>query len=190
MSFRVEWKNKNDIKGNKTTIFLLPTFGYSKSFYTQYLIDCYIKDITSNQIVICFQNVDDIRLTEQIYRLCAHHGFQESYTDDEDKELVILMSIDKEFYLDFKRFLEGRYSKFSNNLKDLLMKQNEGKTGKDHKVSVFDVLYPKEEKATQIAEYLDVNINEIPNELLDKPNLEVELYKTIEELKNYAVKNK
>lgn len=191
-------------KSTKATHFLLPFYGWGKSYYTDYLITVnIISDENKPRIVFIFDNFDEDGLVTQLYKLHNHHCFDESWEDDEGKEICVSMKIPQEYLKDYKLFLEGKYSKFSERYKDILvkiygrtvnpiievnLKGEKSYSKKAAKVSMFETLYPTYEKRRAIERRLEVTLDENA-EVFDKVNLEEEEYLSIVKLKEkYGVK--
>lgn len=190
MSFRKKYIKENNITSNKTTIFLLPIFGYARSYYTDKFIGMYLEGLdTKNPRVACvFENVDDEDLTMHIYKLANTHYFDESIVDDSNKEVVLFLKVESKYKEDLNKLINGQYSEFSTLYKDLLIKHygvgtntkflNDERPG----VSVHDAINPTKEKRQLLANALLVDVGLI-KEVLDKPELEEERYYTVKELK-------
>ncbi len=192
-------------KSTKATHFLLPFYGMGKSYYTDYLISVNIKDDPHEpRVVFVFDNFDEEELLMHLYKLHNHHCFDESWNDDEDKEVCLSMKIPKEFLNDYRLFLDGKYSQFSEKYKELLIKlygrgvhptfqvdekgHKIGFSETGHKVSVYEAISPTHEKRLAIGRRLGL---ELPKdaEVFDRVNLEEESYLSIKELKEkYGVK--
>lgn len=186
MNFRRELIDRKLLKKNsKTTNFFLPTYGYPLKLYSDYFIGCYIKDREKQIISFVFENPEDSSLiTSIIQMLSIHFCYKDiNYDGENADEIVIDMNLDPTYSKDFKLFLEGKYSKLSNKLKEILIKIHEKKVGVDIGVTMWEVLYPTIERRLDIANYLNVGYKEMRFELLDPPNSNYEDYLTIEQLK-------
>lgn len=155
---------------------------------TNYLIDVSFVQIGFPQLVLIFDNIDYTPLKEDIHRLSMKHCYVDSEYADDDKEICMFFDIPKEYKKDFELFTRGRYSEFSDKYKNVLCniygtKREKGisaKTGLPN-VNMFDVIYPTDELRKLMGKQLNVNWRLI-KEVLDPPNIELEEFKTIEEL--------
>ncbi len=197
MNLRNKWQedNKNELhiggKYTKSTLFLLPILGvYYKDFMydKNYLINCSI-NLENPKIMLILSNEDYEPITSLINRLTNDYHFSESWMDDENREIILSFDLE-DFNLDFRRFLKGRYSTFSEGLKKRLVKCYGTISAPGYKASVYDAIVPTEEKRKALAEYLGEGIKDLPNgEVLDIPSPQIEqyyTYKNLEEL--YGVK--
>lgn len=186
-------------KSTKATHFLLPFYGWGKAFYTDYLISVNIKDdLKEPRIIFIFDNIDEDSLLTQIYKLTNHHCYEDSWYDDDNKEVIVSMKIPKEFIKDYRLFLEGKYSKFSDKYKEILTKiygrgvhplfeinekgERIGFSKTAHKVTVFEAITPTNDKRIAIGRRLGINLPE-DAEVFDRVNIEEESYLSIKELK-------
>jgi hypothetical protein len=167
----------------KAKNFILPMLGIPISQYEPYIIDCNIIVEGFPKIVVIFDNVDDEPLKMLIYRLQSEYLFLDCEYDDDDREAVLFFDVPKEFKGDFELFIKGSYSKFSDVYKNRLIKYFGKVTCEDWGlVTMWDTIHPREHKRNQIAEKYGVEADQII-ELISSPDLEHEIYKTIEELK-------
>lgn len=195
MSLRKEWLEKNN-NISKSKVFLFPMLQiplYHVNDKINYLLDVTFVQMGFPQIVLTFNNIDDIPLKEDLYRLSVHHCYVDSEYGDEDKELNMFFDVPREFKKDFELFTQGCYSKFSDEFKHLLVKyhgtaRNKGispKTGLPN-VNIYDVIHPTDELKKLMAKQLSTDNAVIDwkmiTEVLDPPNIDVESFKTIEEL--------
>ena len=116
---RREWlKNIKYLK--KSGIFLLPML--QTPIYSEgWLIDVGFVQMGFPQIVISFDNVDDVPLKEDVHRLSMNYCYVDSEYGDEDKELHMFFDVPKEFKKDFELFTQGKYSEFSDRYKKILV---------------------------------------------------------------------
>lgn len=154
-----------------------------------YLIDVLIVQSGFPQIVTIFDNIDYEPLSMDIYRLNNNSYYIDSNYDDDDKEVCLFFDIPSEYRNDYELFLRGKYSQFSHKYKQLLTKTyGSGRlntyseiTGLPH-VSIYDAIYPTNDKRSAIAKSLECNVEDIV-EVLSPPDLYLEEYRTIEQLK-------
>lgn len=184
MSKRREICKTIDYKG-KAKNFILPMLGVPISQFSPYMIDCNIINEGFPKIVVIFDNIDDEPLKMLIYKLQSDYLFLDCEYDDDDKEVVMFFDIPKEFKKDFEAFVGGKYSKFSEDYKKRLTLYFGKKTCEEAGlVTMWDTINPTDKKRQEIADKYDISIDSI-KELISIPNLEHEIYRTIEELKGF-----
>lgn len=167
----------------KAKNFILPMLGIPPIQYDPYIIDCSIIIEGFPKIVVIFDNLDDEPLKMLIYKLQSDYLFLDCEYADNDKEVILFFDIPKEYKKDFESFIKGAYSQFSKTYKDKLIQYFRKETCEEWGlVSMYDTIYPKEHKRAQIAEKYGADVKDI-KELISSPDLEHEIYKTIEELK-------
>ena len=89
-----------------------------------------------------------------------------------------------EFYNIFKCFINGKYSEFSNEYKQILTNiYGYGVFQNGTLVTMYDIIYPRKDKIRQIMESLNVEKSIKLIEVFDIPNLNYEIYQHIDELK-------
>lgn len=195
-SKRREWLK--GVSKKKSKSFLLPMLETSlihinKDKDINYLIDVSFIQIGFPQIVLIFDNVDYVPLKEDIHRLSMKSSYIGAEYDDEEKEVCMFFDVPTEFKKDFELFTHGKYSQFSEKYKKVLT--NIYTTKRDNgvspstmlpNVSMYDVLYPTNDLRKLMAKQLSTDNHIVDwtmiNEILDPPNIELEEFKTIEEL--------
>lgn len=164
----------------------MPMLGFSKSSYTEYFINCHILNEEEPKLVIIFDNIEDIDLNLQIYKLKKYYTFEKISTIND--EIVVILKIPDVYIKDYNKFLQGKYSTFSEDYKKTLMKihGSKGLSGVNEKglplVSIYDVINPSKDKIRELENILGVKKG-IIKEIYDIPNLDLEYYKSIKELK-------
>lgn len=182
MSFRRDIIESRDYK-RKSKLFLLPMLDYPLDEYEPYLIDCNVV-LDPGKLVVIFDNLDDDPLSMLVYKLQSSYLYLDSNFDDDDKEVVMFFDIPKEFKEDFIRFTQGKYSEFSDKYKKKLISFFGKETSSVYaQFSMYDALYPTEEKRKERAGDLGYDQWEDIKELFSIPTLEYEEYKSIEDLK-------
>jgi hypothetical protein len=152
-----------------------------------YLIETCFTIEDNPKVVLIFDNIDYDPLKEDVWRITNLPEFIDSEFGDDEKEFIIWLSIPEEYLLDFKLFKEGRYSKFSDKYKEVLIKSYTSKRGEGFSrksglpnVSVYDAINPNKELRDAMAEHL--NTKEKIVEVLDAPKLEEEEFKNVSEI--------
>jgi len=191
MSLRREINKTIEYK-RKTKNFLFPLLETTLIHTNKdinYLIDVLIVQGGFPQIVTIFDNIDYEPLAMDIYRLNNNNLYIDSNYDDDDKEVCLFFDIPSEFRNDYKLYIQGKYSQFSDKYKQLLTKTygpgrmdsiNEV-TGLPH-VSMYDAIYPTKDKRLAIANSLGCSVDDVV-EVLSPPDINLEEYRTIEQLK-------
>ncbi len=193
MNLRNSWKKINKINLHtdnfftKSTLFILPILGYTYNDFkfsgVQYLINCHVLDIKKPKLFCIFDNTihsDDLMARQN--KLIGNYSFSQRFDDNDGKELVFTFDIGTDFEDDYYRFLDGKYSEFSTDLKDLLFFAYSKQSLPGYKASVCDAIYPTDSKRRAIAKELDVELSDI-KEVFDKPDIRIEMYKPYEDLK-------
>ena len=162
------------IKPTKTSDFLLPLLGYSKSFYTPYLYNAYLgdKDVlgyVENDIYVLMKyngSQEFLRLEEKLQK---HPNFRTSYDILNGTYTFFVITMPKIFHSDYEKFLKGQYSKFSGNARTLLLK------GRSKDSSLLKVL----DRHADIRRYWEHKLNTIigtHQEVWSVPILEDEIF--------------
>lgn len=127
-------ENKQDTKFTKTTIFLLPMFGYHVLNLPKNFINAYLNDldnpyilIVQNPVFLLFadSNEKDWKLCQKV--LNNHDNFYAKYYAgyDTKKEIDLIMyvfSVPGKFVGDYHLFLQGKYSQFSREFVEIYPK--------------------------------------------------------------------
>ena len=199
---RLQLIHKHKIPITKTRKFLLHVLELHKYRYdVPEFIECYLKDVDSEpKLVLCFQNksFQEGEEDETGYKMLIHllnlHPLildDECKTDDDDKELILTFKFPKEYLKDLQKFLNGDYSQLSTKFKEEMAKRQfykkdaiftEGTTSAGlPMVTIHEVLNPTETKIKAYQHRLKASLPK--PEILSIPNLELELYKPINQFK-------
>lgn len=192
MNFRKKYQKDNKIRLTKTGLFMLPTLGFPLEVYSGILINVFTtNNIDKPEILVIFDNsIGDHLLPLLIKKLQTHENFIEKIKDDDDKEIAMKFNIPEDYKEDYYKMMSGDYSKFSVKLKNLLFSPGFYKKGiaknklTDYGLpaySLFEAIYPTQNKIEELEENLGCKLEK--PEILDKPQIEHELYKTIKQLK-------
>ncbi len=182
MDNRVKYIDDNGVKVNCTTLFLLPIYDMGGSDVPDEFISAYILDKLKPKIILCFENEKNDKFIKFIESLRSNENFIKEELDGEN-ELVVYMNIPKKFHIDFNLFKIGRWSKLSNDLKNLLLTKHGRKTGAGKYISMIDALFPDANARKVQADICGVDPRDLPNgEVFQIPNLDNELYCKISEL--------
>lgn len=192
MSERRKFIQENKLKDNYTTIFLLPMLEYDKDFFPEEFISAYLIDVLEPQIACIFENSDSEDLKEVLDCIQNHTEFVSIEYGDDNKEVICKLKIPKEYKIDFNLFKIGRYSKFSNVYKEILLDTHGRITGAGKCIMMVDALFPdhlaKKFRADKMSALYPgstpVSINDLPGgEVMSVPNWDEELYQEIDKFK-------
>lgn len=142
------------------------------------LINCYI-DMDYHVLLVFEKNENfESLFTNYFSHIKNTNNFLALYEEDID-EVLFKFRIPSSFESDYNLFVQGYYSKLSNNLKDRLCLYFGKKTIQtNHEATVYNAIYPQVFKRKQIADRLGVKI-EMIQEVLDIPNLTEEIYQPL-----------
>lgn len=179
-------KRDGSIKHTLTSTFLLPTVGVNLKGFGRSFINAYISTEKFISVyVVCNNNDNDTGLLSAIVKARINDNFIE--TEVIEDEIIIKFKIPQEYYEIYKLFLTGKYSKFPDQYKKVLV----GIYGieviqHDHTVLEYDILFPRDYKRKQIARRLS-NINsevdyKLIDEVIDAPDLEYETFKELKDI--------
>lgn len=188
------WISGNGIDYTKSTHFLMPMLGYQKNDFishqdgSSFLINCHIYDTDKPTLVLVLDNnikgEIDVNLEMFLYKNDINNQFKEKVVEEDGQTILLVYELDERYYIDFYKFIEGRYSEMSQTYKSKLVGLYGRKSNnKDHRPSIFDVLYPTTAKRKQWAEYLGVDADLI-KEVSSKPDMSYEVLKPIEEIES------
>lgn len=205
MSKRREIIEKRN-KKRKSLYFLTPMY-YNVSFMNKKLIhpitertdgNSFLIDVAflikgddgEPKVVFSLDNVDDETLAMDIYKLQLHNCYSDGkYDGENDEEVNIFLNVPKIWKKDFNKFIDGKYSEFSDAYKKHLIQiYGEGTAddglGKDGLplVTMHDILYPTNEIKQKFADVLGVLVKDIGAEVFEAPDKEIESWKPLKEL--------
>lgn len=175
-------KSNNSIKHTFATTFLLPTIGYCEKEFKDNLINVHIGEDFNEPILYIIIDYDP-NMDESFNRLKSNNIYQDHIFSECKTEVIIKFKIPIKYHNIFNKYINGNYSGFTNEYKQILTKLYGNKVNQDGRlVSVYDIIYPRTEKLKQIANNLDVDISVLPREVFDKPDLDYEIYKPLQQL--------
>lgn len=184
MSRRKEFITKNNLSVNYTTLFLLPVIEYSSKTLPKEFISAYMIDKSNTQLALIFENTDSNQLKQFLVDIQNDDLYSDMTYDDDNKEIILIFNFPKDFDLDFRLFKIGRYSKFSNKLKEILLNHHGRMTGNGKSINMIDALHPDYKSKKYRADQIGISINDLPNgEVISIPNMDNELYYKVDELK-------
>lgn len=178
-------------KKNLSRAFILPMVGINYKQLPSNFINCYVR--IENDVQYCILIFDKlIDYDEIFYHFMNNVNNNNKHlleTNDYEEEVVFIFRIPELLKDDFNLFMQGKYSKFSEEYKKIICNFFGKKSIQDHHtVTEYNTIYPEDFKRKQIAKYLsyeplDSIIDwKIINEVLHRPDLDKEVYKTIDVL--------
>jgi hypothetical protein len=189
----------NDINTNYSTIYLLPILGYKNSFFRKDsdgdykdLISVYLLEDTQKKMVLCFDNSSDEDFKGTMYQLQQNKDFISIDYADNNNEVVCVFKIPEDREIDYNLFKIGRYTKFSNEYKDMLVEYHGKKSGDGKCIMMIDSLYPshlaKKYRADKMSALfpgsIPVSINDLPGgEVMSICDNDREMYVETDNLK-------
>lgn len=190
MSKRRKYIEENGLRQNLSTIFILPMLEYSPEFFPKEFIDTYIVDSEDDKKIICiFEDSSSEDLKGALWQMQNHDDFHSIDYADNNKEIVVVFNIPKTREVDFNLFLVGRYTKFSNDYKEILLDYHGRKSGAGKSIMMIDALFPDHLAKKWRADKMSVpgstpvSINDLPGgEVVSIPDLDKEKYINIDEL--------
>lgn len=139
----------------KTTTFLFPLLGLSLISFNRKngsrLVDCFIYDVKIKKyrdgcVFVVVDNYQDVKFSEFEKELEAHSNFETAYDILSGKYSVKVFRVLDEFKEDYARFLNGKYSEFTEEAKDEIIKS--GFKGENF----FNHIFTKSPEARKILE--------------------------------------
>lgn len=122
----------------KTSNFLLPLIGYNIDFFQPYLIESFLKEegeeIVPYRIYSVFKWSKKVEYTGFLDTLRNNQNYRGEFSLHGGDYTVILFEIPDKFKPDYDLFLKGKYSHFSKEAKEQLLK------GRSPKSSMSDIL--------------------------------------------------
>jgi len=177
---------QGSVTRTRTTTFLMPLIGITEEkimdFHPKIFINAYVENIADKKIIVVLNKVD---FEEESKDFITTEYLNEHFErcDEDDEEYLLYYNIPEHFYDDFMKIMQGQYSQTSPSYKDILIKiYGNGRNTTDHRPTVFDCLFPTDEKRQVYADYLGVELPLI-DEVSSRPRKKYEIFKSIEQLK-------
>ncbi len=179
------------IKHTFATTFLLPTIGYCEKDFNNNLINVYIDEDLETPTLVLVIDINTFFTDDMLKRLeknPIYAGFEKF-----DSEIVIKFRVPLKHHDTFRKFINGKYSEFNNEYKQVLTNIYGYKVNTIGKlVTEYDIIYPRKDKRKQIAEELSTPPNSIIDytsikEVFDRPDMEYEIYQSLQQIKEQQV---
>lgn len=173
-------RDKDKIKYNKSTIFLLPMLSECKSFLNtsnmKLLVNVYYhneEDLTysnnyKDRIYCVFKNTEEFISKENLSKI--EHSINYITTSILEDYVVITFKIPYVYLNDYLLFKKGNYSKISDIYKKKLLEYYPY-----HDDYLKNILYPTDTSRKQLSLFLDSK--ESITEVYSRPNTEDEIFK-------------
>lgn len=173
---------RQEIIGKSLTccsVFILPMCNINYKTLPKNFINSYLHN--DDEVVVVFNKHHEIYNFHEFIELLKTNEFYVTFIEDNDEYIFFFkLNDDKNIISKFK---EGKYSEFDNGYKKYLSGLYGEKTIPDsYHVTEYNVLYPQDFKKKQIAKRLGIDDYTIIKEVFDKPDLDKEIYKSLEEL--------
>lgn len=162
--------------------FILPMCGINHKTLPDNFDNCYVTK--EYEVIVSFDKTHDYNsnFLQFMEFIKTKSKFYTKYQEDED-EILLFFKISKVFEKDFDLFLDGKYSKFSSNLKSIITKFFGVATADGWGATWYDAISAPDFKKKKIVELLDLQMDwKSIKEVLDKPDLNKEIYKELAEL--------
>lgn len=167
----------------KSVFFLLPLTLVPKTYFNNaraiYALNSH-KPGLDHHVFVLFEKdqIEDYELS-RFQNFNTYHSNTYHSTEDFGEFVLITFEIPSDYHKDHKRFLKGKYSKFSEKAKNAIgnhflfrVKDDNGKVVDS---ALFKVLFPKNEDRESLATTLGIQLDE-NCEIFDSPNLELETF--------------
>lgn len=131
---------KNTLYNSKASTFILPMTGYAFREISG-AVNCYIADFEQTSNELNFNKIFLLTTKENLSVVKSYHFFKEYRT--KDNKFMYVFHIPEEFVPDYKKFLDGKYSTFSDAYKNVLISKI---TRPEVQTSqIYKILYKTEE---------------------------------------------
>lgn len=173
-------KKKDEIALTKSTTFIRPMLGYDVLFYGDTHCNCYLNLNGVNEGFNLVFNKERLKLYDYIIKEFSKHPLLRNTYDLKDY-MIFEFDIPDQYIEDFYLFIDGKYSKMSDDYKEEILALHMSNPKIYEKLEV--ILYPSKKDIKKLAEFLDV---ELPKdaEVFDKIDLKKELF-DLDNFKNY-----
>jgi len=166
-------------KPNLCCTFVLPMCEINYRSFPSNFINAYLND--NYQILVIFEKHSENRTFETFADyIKSNKNYKGSF--EEEDEVILIFDIPNRNKENYDLFIDGKFSKFTKEFKSLLCNYYGTQSEKNtYKVTEYNTIYPEKFKRQQIADRLGVSISDI-EEVMDKPDLNKEQYKSINQI--------
>lgn len=176
-------------KKNLSRIFILPMVGINYKQLPSNFLNSYFKINNENyySILIFDKTVDYDEIFYHFMNNVKTNNRHLEQCDILEDEVVFIFKIPEIFKNEVTLFMDGAYSKFSEDYKQVICNFFGRKSIQDHHtVTEYNTIYPEDFKRKQIAKNLSSVVSEVDwrviKEVLHRPDLDKEVYKPIDVL--------
>jgi hypothetical protein len=171
----IEGKTKNYCRA-----FILPMVGMNYRKLPINFINCYVTN--DYHIVLVFDKIEGLdEIFDYWFTFKAKDNMHYRGYEENMDEVIVYFEVPKLCYRDYDLFMEGKYSKLSEEYKRILVNFFGDKPIKHIRpidVTEHEAIYPTQIKRKQMADYLEVPVKLI-DEILSKPDLSKEIFKPL-----------
>ena len=197
---RIQWLKNNgycnqdgEIIHTRSTKFLLPLVGITEmdieKIDKKLLINVHY-DFNEEKIIIVVvlnKQIKSEKIDNFIHNQNLNENFDYSISFIEDNDYLLIYNLPSQFKDDFYLFIEGKYSKMSEEYKSIILRAYNLRVYnsvdlKDYRPTISEALYPTDIKRKLMADYYLIDDYRIIDEVSAKPNKQYEAYHTIKEL--------
>lgn len=200
MQERLAWLENNGYRNNgttkvtRTTKFLMPLIGISEQQLDGHCLNMFINaHLKDEKEMIIYVILDKLNFPEESKHYLELQHLNENFLSfmEEEEEYILEYEIPSHFEEDVRKIIEGKYSKTSDPYKQIMIRVHGiEKDEKDHLCYVYEILHPTDKKRELKAKILSIGESIIDKSLIEevasKPDLEYEIYKNINTLKEYG----
>ncbi len=153
---------------NKSIYFILPMIGINSSYYN--LVNCFLGD-NLNKPELNFRRIF-VQLLEKDIKLEKYTYFESSYQIKNDGWMYIF-KVPKQFDKDYTLYCDGKYSLFSDDYKDQIIRCIRERPYQNS--PVYKVLFKTLDQKEHIEELIGQKLLD-HEEVCSRPDLDLELY--------------
>lgn len=155
----------------KTSLFILPLLKKSKTElkYDSYFINAFVDD--NSEYISLLYRFTGTEIYKNFEQTLMSDPLFITHKDYDPYHVMYVFKIPKELQTDIEAFKEGRYSLFSNTLRQRILKFH----GNEDEAATMKIIRQDEGLRKQLGYHLGVELPE-DAELASKPNLKIEIY--------------
>ena len=145
-------------KKTKSTLLIMPMLGSSKKlfFYNNFLVNCFVgtKEEGEGSIVLLYRWSKDPRFLKFEAALKQFRNFIE-FKDMSKDFILFKFKVPTKYKKDYKTFIDGKYSKLSNQYKNQILKFNDA----DIDSQIAQILYLGERRKSRLEHSLGITLD-------------------------------
>lgn len=164
---------------NKSAFFLTPLTLIPKQYFEKalnhYCLNAHKPELTNHVFVLFDRDIIEEHELRRFEIFSIYRG-----TEEFDNYILVTFSLLPQFENDYKAFINGKYSKYSDKGKSALknylpMLVRDPNTKKEHISNYFKIMYPTNDDRRELGIALCVNLDD-DAEIYSSPNLEEETF--------------